>query len=153
MADIYTFTFSLEELVLLMRIADLPALASLPGNLFEGVSEERALGALAAAERSLCARGFLQPQGPEKPFCGVFACTGAHRHVQTGARYRHGHRTAPRSTDRRTLLLCFAIYGGRACLSRRRIAPLYRCVIHRRSGRNNEAVPASQWSASAGWSV
>lgn len=68
MADTYTFTFSLEELVLLMRIADLPVLASLPGNPFEGVSEERALGALAAAERSLRARGFLQPQGPEKPF-------------------------------------------------------------------------------------
>jgi hypothetical protein len=68
MADTYAFTFSLEELVLLMRIADLPALASLPANPFESVSEERALGALAAAERSLRARGFLQPQGPEKPF-------------------------------------------------------------------------------------
>lgn len=66
MADTYTFVFGLEELILLMRIADVPALPSLPGDPFEGVSEERALAALSAAERSLRARGFITYQGPGK---------------------------------------------------------------------------------------
>jgi len=86
MADTYAFTFSLEELILLMRIADLPTLASLPVNPFEGVSEERALGALAAAERSLRARGFLQSQGPEKPpvvYSPVLALIGTCKLAQT----------------------------------------------------------------------
>ena len=111
MADTYAFTFSLEELVLLMRIADLPALASLPANPFEGVSEERALGALAAAERSLRAR--LPPTpGTRKALRRLFAGAGAHRHVQTGARHCDGHRAARRSADRCALLLCFTVYGG-----------------------------------------
>lgn len=86
MTNTYSFTFGQEELLLLLRILDIPTLPGLPLQPLAGISEEQARIAFATAERSLRARGFLQVRQGEKPFVvysPVLALIGTCKLAQT----------------------------------------------------------------------
>jgi hypothetical protein len=85
MADTYSFTFGYEELLVLNRLLNIETLPGLPEQPFAGIAPEQVSSALAVAERSLRARGFIQVSLPNQPvniYSPVLALFGACRIAQ-----------------------------------------------------------------------